>query len=176
MIEINGKILLNSAEKILKNRHEHEGRSKANTYNNKSPHQVKLSSTTSTNDISESRLLKLQANLNELQGFYSREQMRSDYLQNKSKQITAELQYNGKALFPEYNPEMDFKALSSGIARSIRELLHSLKGIQVEIENLYALNYAQMSASNLPTKEIKDALSSLSAKTITPERVAHLTR
>ncbi len=176
-MQVDGKTLLHSAENILKNRRQEEGRH-SSAFSSAEAGKKKAEASIHTALI-QSRMLKLQATLKELQESYTREQIRKDYLQNRTAEIHAELQYNGKPLFPEYAASATKEEISSVVADNIKHLLRTLKGTQIEIENLYALNFktmmAELEKGSLVIKELRSFFSSYPTKGLDPERVAKLT-
>ncbi len=170
-MQISGKILLNSAENILKDRE--QGERRPYTVAKEEKREGGSSSEVTTTGVLEARLLKLQSDLKGLQSNYSREQVRYDYLQNRPSEINEYLTYEKQPLFPEYGQGMERETLKNEVAENMKRLIESLKSIQVELENLYALNFEspQGTAANLSS-----LVNGNSIKELDPERVAQLTR
>ncbi len=174
-MQISGKALLNSAENIIKERRQENQRSAGDGVGVG----AKAGSTNSAEGLSqsslESRLLKLQADLSGVQREYSREQSRSEYLNRNPEQISAALRFGEEPLFPELQdgqkPNLD--ALSKATADRMEHLMRSLKSVQVEMENLYALNFNGPSADSVDAARL---LEQGGVKQLDPARVAHLTR
>ncbi len=169
-MQIDGKLLLASAQNILKNRNQNEARSGKNetsTVNSK-----KISGNLAKADMANSRMLKLQADLKSLQQDYTREQVREDFLSNKPEQINRNILYANSPLFPEHGADMDMKATKEIVSHNIKRLVQSLKGIQVEIENLYALHFEKIATERVNLSSLE---SSFHIKEVDPKRVARLT-
>lgn len=171
-MQVSGKLLLNSAENILKERHQDKNRPTGAGDSG-----ARAASGTSTDGLSqsplESRLLKLQANLSTIQHQYTREQARQTYLKDYPDQVGPELKFGEEPLFPEFKTGMDLEGLKKDVSGQMEQLIRSLKGVQVEMENLYALNF------NAPPQTNTDAARLLEQgglKNLDPARVAHLTR
>ena len=168
-MQVTGKHLLNSAEYILRDRRQEQ----------KNPGGVSGSAGTQARDTVqssgtlESRLPGLQANLSTIQNDYSREQARYTYLTRYPDQVSAELRFGEAPLFPEFKPDMNTGELPSKVSNNMEKLMSALKGVQVEMENLYALNF------NAPPEAAMDAAALVQnggLKDLDPERVARLTR
>lgn len=170
-MQVSGKLLLNSAENILKERHKENrptGAGESGTHAAKAGTSDGLNQTTL-----ESRLLKLQANLSTIQHQYTREQARQTYLNQNPEQIGPELKFGDDPLFPEFQPGMNLEGLQKDVSGSLEKLIRSLKSVQVEMENLYALNF------DAPPEARTDAARLLEQgglRNLDPARVAHLTR
>lgn len=176
-MQVSGKVLLNSAENILKERHKDQrpagaGETAASAGNK--PAAEGLNQTTL-----ESRLLKLQANLSTIQHQYSREQARQTYLDESPAQIAPELRFGDEPLFPEIqagtnpNPE-SLAGLRKDVSGTLEKLIRSLKSVQVEMENLYALNFDAPPKTDADAARLIEQQGGL--KALDPARVAHLTR
>ncbi|MCR9144810.1 MAG: hypothetical protein NXI24_21410 [bacterium] len=170
-MQVSGKLLLNSAENILKERHKDQRPAGANAGD------AAASRTGATEGLNqstmESRLLKLQANLSTIQHQYSREQARQTYLKESPQQITPELKFGDEPLFPEFQANMNLEGLQKDVSGSMEKLIRSLKSVQVEMENLYALNF------DAPPEARTDAAALIEQgglRNLDPARVAHLTR
>ena len=170
-MQVNDKVLLGSAESILKNHkkanYPQDGSLALGKEHSGNP-PVDLAKT----DLTSSRILKLQDNLKALQEDYTREQMRAAYLQKQPQNISQELKYNGNPLFPEYKKDSDLDQLRDTVTQRIKYLIRGLKSIQVEMENIYALNFNKPSESKIYSGKISD---SFNAKGLDRERIAHLT-
>lgn len=173
-MQITGKILLNSAENILKDRQQ-EHRAPHST--GKGEKQAASSpANIAASHLPESRLIKLQNDLKSLQSEYSREQVRYDYLQNRPGEISEQLSYENRPLFPEYPKGLDQEAqeaLKQNTAYNLKRLVDSLRSIQVEMENLYALSFESPQGA---VANLSSLVTGNSIKDLDPERVAHLTR
>ncbi len=170
-MQVNSKLLLNSAENILKSRHE-EGTSKKRATYNKGLDSRQVSIGSAHVSFVESRMLKLQSELKTLQEKYSHEQMREDFLHNKPQEISSSLDHNNNSLFPEHG-NVDLKTLSNRVDTNMKQLLRNLKAVQIEMENLYALNFEKLENQSL---NIERWDTSFTTKDLDPQRVAYLTR
>ncbi len=172
-MQVSGKVLLNSAENILKERHKDQRPAGAQAGNAAGSQPAAEGLTQPT---LERRLLKLQANLSTIQHQYSREQARQTYLDESPAQINPELRFGDEPLFPELPASPDAEKLAGlrkDVSGTLEKLIRSLKSVQVEMENLYALNF------DAPPKAEADAARLLEQgglKSLDPARVAHLTR
>ena len=179
-MQVNEKALLDSAEKILNKRRFHEEKAQgklqkpSETSLRKGEKGLTLQKSPPLNTkLNTARILKLEAELKSLQENYSREQVRESFLLNKTKEIHEKLKYKGSPLFPEYKPGMDTKHLTKEVSYKLKKLVHSLKSVQVEMENLYALNFKKIHSKEANIKELDF---SLLVKKLDPQRVAHLTK
>ena len=173
-MQVNGKILLDSAENILKNRHQEakpEGNSRDQGEDRASVQKSKPNSPQTS--LNGARILKLEAELKSAQERYTREQVRESFLLNKPQAISEKLEYEGSPLFPEYKAGLDTKNLAKNVSYKLKQLLHSMKSIQVEMENLYALNFKALSPeeANIRQMDLSFAL-----KGLDPKRVLQLTK
>jgi hypothetical protein len=170
-MQVSGKLLLNSAENILKERHKEQRPAGAGTGDGKV---ARTGATEGLNQTAlESRLLKLQANLSTIQHQYSREQARQTYLAETPEQIGPELKFGDEPLFPEFQSNINLEGLQKDVSGSLEKLIRSLKSVQVEMENLYALNF------DAPPDARTDAARLMEQgglRNLDPARVAHLTR
>ena len=97
-------------------------------------------------------LVELNKKQRNLQNDYTREQMRLALLNDEKQNIHSSIEYEGKKLFPELaNNDTQLSAQDREVFRNtassrVVELLHNLKGLQVEIENIYALRSTQFTA------------------------------
>lgn len=170
-MQVSGKTLLNSAESILRDRNRDPkgqtsiGASEASKLEN--------TESMSTSGM-EARILKLQEALKSVQNDYSREQTRYSFLSEKPSSIQNELEYNGQPLFPELHEGKSITDLQGQVGSRMNELVISLKSIQVEMENLYALHFT--SEPNVNGVNVESLLKSNPMKDISPDRVAKLTR
>ena len=89
------------------------------------------------------RLLSLNHKQNQLQSDYTFEQTREVFLLDKTKALSSELTHEGQKLFPELeslqNTSFDRDKLLAEVSSKKERLLYDLKGVQVEVENIYAL-------------------------------------
>ena len=171
-MEINNKDLLNSAERIVRSQRQRQDASTSQNFHSSQTNSQVKKSASQVNDRNV-RMLKLQAELRNLQASYTREQMRESYIKNSTEKINSNLKYEGKSLFPEYTKDTDLSALEKKIHSDSREILHNLKSLQVEIENLYALNFEKLSKEEL---NMRHQSSTFQTNSINPSRVAELTR
>jgi hypothetical protein len=170
-MQITGKLLLNSAEGILKDRKQEQTEikdTKASQNALKSTARSSLKQTTV-----ESRLLDLQSVISELQKSYSREHARMSYLKESPSEINGDLKFDGKPLFPEFGSDFNPEKTALRVTDQMKHLMQSMRKIQVEMENIHALKFASSEPSDLNTafQVNSDAL-----KELNPERVARLTR
>jgi len=171
-MQISGKMLLNSAESILRDRREEaRGRETGSARGNETDTDGRIDAL--QQGILESRLLKLQASLGNIQNDYSREQARFTYLTAHPEQMSQSLQFNNEPLFPELKDGVDPDVLRTKVSDRLTGLVRALKSIQVEMENLYALNFNSMPSANTNAETL---ISARALKTLDPSRVARLTR
>ncbi len=169
-MQISSKMLLHSAEGILKERH--------NLVRNQ-PEQAEGDGVSvarpagMTQGMLESRLLGLQDNLREAQGQYSREQARFMYITRSPEQIDGNLTFQNEALFPEIARGEKPAGLEPKVAGAMEQLARSLKSIQVEMENLYALNFSAVPRSDL---DLGSLIEQNGMRELDPTRVSRLTR
>lgn len=171
-MQISGKMLLNSAEGILRERRDESRGGKGSG--------VGESDTTSSikpeginPDTIHVRLLNLQASLSGIQNEYSREQARHSYLSRTPEAINSSLRFNEDPLFPELETGISMKEIEERVASRLQELDRSLKAVQVEMENLYALNFNALPQPGLEPGEL---VKNQPVKALDPTRVARLTR
>jgi len=170
-MQISSKLILNSAENILKDRKQ-EQKSSAVSGRSTSSSSLRQSEGLSQSVV-ESKLLSLQDSLRDVQKTLSREQARYSYLIGNRNEISDSLEFDGSPLFPELKKGESFDSIQVGVVRQIEASIHSLKSIQVEIENLYALKFE---APPNPETSITSLLKFDLLKGLDPERVARLTR
>jgi len=170
-MQITGKLLLNSAESILKDRRNEQ---KNQSVSDRDLSAKKAGSEEIQSSI-EARILKLQSALTQIQSEYTREQTRMSFLEENPQAINKELKFNNSILFPELDHEMDSQALKTNVAGSMEKLMKMLKETQVEMENIYALNF-HAQAQNPESISIPSGLSGSAVRDIDPQRVAKLTR
>ena len=180
-MQVNGKTLLDSAENILKSRRQENKSQKSEETKSQRAQDAyaaqKTGSDSAQTKLNSARMLKLEAELKSMQESYTREQVRENFLLHKPHEISKKLEYQGGPLFPEYKPGMDTQSLAKDVGYKLKQLLHSLKGIQVEIENLYALNFDKLSShSRSQEANIKQMDAALAVKDLDPKRVAQLTK
>jgi len=170
-MQVSGKMLLNSAEGILRERSRNGGQAQAGI---SAGEEVKKSGAENVSqDGLQARLLKLQAELGRVQKEYSREQARQAYLQGDAGGIKKDLYFEDAPLFPEVGRNFDPAQLREKVEERMQSLSRNLKGIQVEMENLYALNYSSYRPNQIPDA---DSIGASSMKALDPDRVARLTR
>ncbi|MDH5656861.1 MAG: hypothetical protein OEZ34_13190 [Spirochaetia bacterium] len=170
-MQITGKLLLNSAEGILKDRKQENSEiknSKSSDQSSKTVSSAGIGQTTI-----ESRLLDLQNSISEIQNQYSREQTRYSYLTESPDEINENLKFNEKPLFPEYNQEFNPENAKIYVAKSMTELMQNLKKIQIEMENIHALKFKM---NEDPASQAAFHVNQDAVKHLDPERVARLTR
>lgn len=172
-MNISGKMILNSAEGILRERKGASNtRHKADISVNKEGTLRKTEGV--KQDLLQVRLLNLQASMNRIQSEYSREQSRYSYLKNHPGEIQEKLQFSGKALFPELGAgKIDFDSLKKSVSNRLQDLGRNLKSVQVEMENLFALNFNTLP---IPGIDAEKLLQAPALRAIDPSRVAKLTR
>lgn len=171
-MQINGKTLLNSAESILRERHKENRAGGASSGAESSRSADALAEGLAATPL-EARLLRLQASLGAIQREYSREQARYSYLTQNPDEISPDLKFGDEPLFPELRAGFDPARLKDEVQGALDRLTRSLKGAQVEMENVYALNF------NQPPDTAVDAarlLENNGLKDLDPARVARLTR
>lgn len=165
-MEITGKTLLNSAEKILSG---HREKARAPE---REPSEAKTNDVRSTAQV---RLAKIQAGLNDMQRLYSREQARMKLLRSDEKldsKSAAELTFEGEPLFPEIKGDWNREELLRTVEQSLNQARARLKSMQVEMENHLALEF-----STAPDMGLSGDLSAgIAGSRLDPERVARLTR
>ncbi len=170
-MHISGKMLLNSAESILRDRRQDNGTDRGSETTIAQNAQNK--SEALTQGVLESRILKLQSTLGTLQNSYTREQTRLTYLSEQPEKIDSSLQFDGTPLFPETGADLDTGKLKVRVDEQMVNLVRQLKAMQVEMENLYALNYKTQPIAGLDTRLI---MNMNSMKSLDPGRVARLTK
>ena len=171
-MQVTGKLLLSSAEGILKDRKQEESEvngAKSNKNAGGSSPSVSAISQTSV----ESRLLDLQNTIAELQKNYSREQARLSYLKQSPGEINGDLKFDGNQLFPEYGTYFDPESTLNRVTDQMNHLIQTLRKTQVEMENIHALKFAH---SDAPQIKASIHVNSDAVKELNPERVARLTR
>jgi len=170
-MQITGKLLLNSAEGILKDRKQEQSEVKGTK---SSQNASKAASTGSITQTSvESRLLDLQHTISNLQEKYSREQARFSYLKQSSEEINEHIKFDGRQLFPEFGPEFSKEKTLFQVTEQMNSLIQSLKKIQVEMENIHALKFESSEKTEVQSSF---QVSGTAVKELNPERVARLTQ
>ncbi|WP_143464724.1 LIC10415 family protein [Leptonema illini] len=166
-MEITGKTLLNSAEKILSGHRE-----KTKTPESESA-SVKSDEVRST---AQMRLAGMQAGLNDMQRVYSREQARLNLLKDSgdglNEQTSAEMTFEGEPLFPEMKGQWNRDELIRTVEQSLNEARARLKSMQVEMENHLAVEFSAAPDARLSG----DLAAGIAGSRLDPERVARLTR
>lgn len=173
-MEISGKNLLNQAENILRDRKQENrsGRPDKSVSAEKS-RETPASGVHLSQGVMESRVLGLQESLKNLQNQYSREQKRFAYLTQNQDQINSDLKFEKDPLFPELRDGRGIDGLESTVKQKMNEILRGLKANQVEMENLFALNFQEREPTGLDS----GAIAGLKGSTqLNPDRVARLTR
>lgn len=171
-MEITGKYLLNQAENILKDR-KHESRTSRSTGSSDQRTNPVAGTDRFDQGVLESRMLQLQSSIRDIQNAYSREQTRNTYLTDYPDEITQDLTFNNEPLFPELKQKMPLESLRDSVKERLSQLSRDLKGVQVEMENVLALNYNVASVDKVESKNIDG---NVSFNPLDPDRVAHLTR
>ncbi|MCB1324145.1 MAG: hypothetical protein H7A21_19810 [Spirochaetales bacterium] len=171
-MEISSKTILNSAESILRDRRQ-EPRTPGGT-SGSGRSEAAAQGTGMQQGALEARVLHLQSNLNRVQAEYSREQARMTYLRDFPDRINADLRFNDEALFPEASPgPIQRGEVERNVKTAMESLVLSLKSIQVEMENLYALNFEQ---KPIQPADAARLFENHGLKELDPARVARLTR
>ena len=172
IMEITGKYLLNQAESILRDRNR-ETRSLKNGSSDLSEARSSKNSGEINPGILESKMLHLQDSLKAVQYEYSRQQTRFAYLTDHPDQIRPSLKYDNDLLFPELSDTTNFSELKERVSGELNSLKRNLKSIQVEMENLVALNFKEPMGQIFNPETILDGSA---MKELDPSRVARLTR
>lgn len=165
-MEITGKILLNSAEKILSSRND------SNKAVDATDSKVSVPESPNT---AQMRLTAMQANLNDAQKSYSREQARLILLNDPTENLK-NASFEGKPLFPEIKadmPKLNRDELIRTVEQSLQETRARLKSLQVEMENHLAIEFSSEPSSKLSVDSI---ISGMAGSQLEPERVAKLIR
>lgn len=171
-MNISTKSILSSAEGIIRDRHDDARRPAASPLANEPAKAVTSGNSLGTDSL-HARLLDLQANLNRTQREFSREQTRKHYLTDGSRQLDSTLRFEGELLFPELqkgNPLPE--QLLSRTDERMSELSRKLKGLQVEMENVMALNFQAPASRGITAEDLHTG----TMKELDPARVARLTR
>lgn len=169
-MQISSKLLLNSAEGILKER---RNVGKNASESGAGAEKAAADSSGVTQGMIESRLLGLQDDLREAQNQYSREQARFMYITRSPEQINQSLTYQDQPLFPEISEGQKPEDLEQKVAGAMEQLTRSLKSIQVEMENLYALNFSALPRSDV---DVGSLFENKGMRELDPGRVSKLTR
>ena len=171
-MQISSKVLLNSAEGILKERKKESSFDPAST-ESEDKNRISDSLLSVNPGELQDRLMKLQLNLGNTQDELSKEQSRHAYLQNDPQAITASLKFNDEILFPELKNGMDAAKLQDSVSAKVEMLSKNLKQIEVEMENLYALQFNPVETAEMDTNSLVD---SKTMNQLDPSRVAKLTK
>lgn len=156
-MNVTGKMLLSSAETILR------GRPQSTEGGSLPPAPQAADMVTSQTSILQNRMLELSSRLKQTQADYTREQMRLSYLRNG--QLDRSVTIQDQPLFlPE---EMPGPELQEKVQVQLENLLHTLRSVQVEMENLSALNFRSGDSIRMTAQDFRS---------IDPARVAQLTR
>lgn len=170
-MEVTGKYLLNQAQSILKDR-KNDSRSSTPEKGVSDPSASARGTEAAGRSSHQSRLLTLQNSLATMQKEFSKEQARLTYLKSHPGAITEDLRFENERLFPELEAGPLPESLQDTVSHKLEKLVHDLKGVQVEMENLYALNFHKAPASGFEPSDL-GKLSQTS--NINPNRVARLT-
>ena len=182
-MNISSKNLLETASNIINKRKniesnsEIENKSLDNKDNSNSSNLKKIhTSPTTTISENNNKVLKLQDELRNLQVKYTKEQVRADYLINHPNKIDENLEFEGEALFPDFKNK-NLNQLNKSVKNQMESLLHNMKSVQIEIENIYALNFQKVDTQkikeNITVENVKKIINTID---LNPERVAKLTR
>lgn len=171
-MQISSKVLLNSAEGILKERKK-EGASDQTSTESGDKNRISDSLLSVNPGELQARLMKLQSNLGNTQDELSKEQSRQAYLQNDPQGINASLKFNDEILFPELKNGMDTAKLKDSVSAKVEMLSKNLKQIEVEMENLYALQFQPGEPGEMDTNSL---IGSKTMNHLDPSRVAKLTK
>ena len=169
-MNINTKIVLSSAESIIRERS-----SNKSTSSNPQITQIPLKEDETVIN-KNATLLKLYDSLNKLQNNLSREQFRYSIFEEGTINNAKDLVYDNQKLFPELSDE-DFKTVDTrvfmdNIIESISNILNEIKSVEIKIENFYAAHFATPIMKNQDialTPEISQKL-----HTLQPSRVMKL--
>ncbi|MCB1173415.1 MAG: hypothetical protein KDK39_07620 [Leptospiraceae bacterium] len=165
-MEINNKNLLSSAQAILKNRNQERYNARHSTAGSSAAARPREASTGIN-----SHVLRLQSSLNAAQKDYSLQQSRSAFIQNNQAD-PASARFDNEPLFPEFPFGKTIEAYKQEADQRIGELARTLKGLQVEMENIMALNFETAPELQLSAESLAQARG---ISNLNPERVAHLT-
>lgn len=165
-MQISGKVLLNQAESIIRDR-KGERQSVTGQTEKSNP---EVASTVAGSF--SSRILNLQASLAELQSQLSRQQARLSHIDENPAELNSQIQYEGQQLFSEQEVNSDPKTVGQEIQQTMQGLTEKLKTTEVEMENLYALGFTTPESFQFSAEQ----LASISSKDLDPQRVARLTR
>jgi len=171
-MQISSKVLLNSAEGILKERKKESVFDPASTETGDKSRVIDNLLSVNPGEM-QARLMKLQSNLGDTQDELSKEQSRQAYLQNDPQSITKSLKFNDEILFPELNNGMDVSKLKDSVSARVEMLSKNLKQIEVEMENLYALQFQPGEPGEIDTNSL---VGSKTMNQLDPSRVAKLTK
>ncbi|MBE7438427.1 MAG: hypothetical protein HS115_08250 [Spirochaetales bacterium] len=156
-MNVTGKMLLSSAETILRGRPQAQ-----QTGNPPGPPQA-TDMVTAQGSAMQNRMHELSSRLKQTQADYTREQMRLSYLKNG--QLDRSIAIQDQPLFlPEEVPGPE---LQDKVEAHLENLLHTLRSVQVEMENLSALNFRSADGIRMTGQDYRS---------IDPARVAQLTR
>lgn len=170
-MQISSKHLLNSAEGILKDRRNVQKQTSGES--GSSEKAAAARPTGMTQGMIESRLLSLQDSLRDAQVRYSREQARYSYITQNPGEIDEKLTFQNEVLFPELAQGAKPQELEPKVAGAMEQLARSLKSIQVEMENLYALNFSALPRSDV---DVGALFENKGMRDLDPGRVSRLTR
>ena len=124
---VNGKLLLNSAKDILRSYQQRTSNGSVKLNPDSAQSLSKINSTDSTKgNAIKVRMLELQSKLKEIQNAYTREQVRQDYLLNRSDELSGKLEYKKEKLFPEYNSAQNTESLKNMVAKKLPAFAYPL--------------------------------------------------
>lgn len=171
-MQISSKVLLSSAQTIVRDRQK-DGRTSDSQVTAADAGTNAAGADGLSQSAIEARLLNLQAALATVQRNYSREQARYSYLTELPEQVSSSLLFEGEPLFPEVAAgKNDVQDMKKHVGTALESLVRSLKSIEVEMENLYALNFTDVD----PSVNMHRISEMPPVRQLDPGRVARLTR
>ncbi len=173
-MEVTGKYLLNQAESILRDRRQ-DSRSQSVKNSREDTARGKEKTELLKQGMFESRVMNLQDSLGRIQKEFTREQARYEYLSSNPEDINDKLMFDGEPLFPELQNHTpgSFEALKKHVEETLQRMTRDLKGTQVEMENLLALQFNNLDGLKVSSE---DLTGHEGWNNLDPERVARLTR
>ncbi|MCS7205577.1 MAG: hypothetical protein NZ853_07755 [Leptospiraceae bacterium] len=121
------------------------------------------------NTTHHKKILEIFENLKSIQNELTKEQVRFQYLSGNFEQIHENLKYNNESLFPELKDKFNREELLEKTKKRIEDLTLTLKKLEIEQENFFAMNF--ISPNDINLSELNVSISNLKA-----ERVSRLTR
>lgn len=166
-MEVTGKTLLNSAQNILKNKNQENSRSRESTSTSSETRiESELNSTLNV------QVLRLQAALSLAQKDHSRSQAQLSFLNSNDQTPPNQIMFDEKPLFPEYPFQKNLDDYKKEISNDVVQMAKKLKGLQVEMENVFAFKFETTPDMNLNADSLALAKGLTS---LDPDRVAKLT-